>query len=104
MDDGRPCRSISASSVVTAASVDLVQRCVSQPGASRAASTNAEENDDTVGLSTLIIMRALPCSRPTAACSIATERLNPYKILRTLAIAGCGSIATTRAPTRPNEP
>ena len=65
-----------------AISADPVQRCVSQPGASRAASTKAEEKDETVGLSALIIMRALPGSRPTATSSIATERLKPYNSLQ----------------------
>src|SRR4249920_3849366 len=73
MKAGTPCLPISASSVVTGTGTDLVQRCVSQPGASRAALTNAGDAVETVGLSTLIITQAVPILPPTAAASIATS-------------------------------
>src|SRR6187431_2358318 len=95
MNAGTPCLAINASSVVTATSAVSLQRWVSQPGAPCAASTNAGETDDTVGLSTLISMRALPGSRPTASASIATDLLRPYSSLSALTIDGCGSTATT---------
>ena len=77
MKAGTPCLPISASSVVTGTGTDLVQRCVSQPGASRAALTNSGDAVETVGLSTLIIMLVVPTPRPTATASIATSALRP---------------------------
>src|SRR6478736_5852949 len=75
MNAGTPCLAINPSSVVTATSRVSLQRCVCQPGAPCADSTKAGEIDDTVGLSTLINMRVLPGSRPTANASIATDLL-----------------------------
>src|SRR5438552_12604448 len=77
MKTGAPYSSISASSVVTGTGTDLVQRCVCQPGASRAAPTNARDAVETVGLSTLIIMLVVPAARPTATASIATSAQRP---------------------------
>src|SRR5215203_7161605 len=70
---GTPCLAISASSVVTSTSTNSLQRWFSQPGALPAAATNADETDDTVGLSELISIRALPGFPPTAAASIVTR-------------------------------
>ena len=66
MKAGTPCLSINASSVVTGTALSLVQRCVSQPGASRAAPTKSGDAVETVGLSMLIIMLVVPFARPTA--------------------------------------
>src|ERR1700690_1609717 len=74
---GTPYFPISASSVVTGTGTDLVQRCVCQPGASRAAPTNARDAVETVGLSMLIIMIVVPTVRPTATGSIATSAQRP---------------------------
>src|SRR5258708_5668898 len=103
MKEGLPCLPISASSVVTGTSTDPVQRWLSQPGASRAAPTNATEAVETVGLSALIIMLVEPAERPTAAASIATSALRPYNTLSTRTRGGCGPTATPRAPNRRNE-
>src|SRR6266436_8973313 len=88
MKAGLPCLLISASSVVTGTSTDLVQRWVSQPGASRAAPMKAGDAVETVGLSALIIMLVEPATRPTAAASIATSALRPYNSLSIQSIAG----------------
>src|SRR4051812_33365020 len=69
MNAGTPYLPISASSVVIGTCTDLVQRCVSQPGASRAASTNPDDAVETVGLSTLIVIAVVPTLRPTATAS-----------------------------------
>src|SRR5690349_14461013 len=72
MNAGTPYLAISASSVVISTSANSPQCWVSQPGAPSAAATNAEETDDTVGLSELISIRALPGCLPTATTSIVT--------------------------------
>ena len=55
MKAGVPCLPIKASSVVTGTDTDFLQCWFSQPGASRAALTNAGDAVDTVGFSALII-------------------------------------------------
>src|ERR1700675_3994207 len=77
MKAGTPYLPISASSVVTGTGTDLIQRCVSQPCASRAALTNSHDAVETVGLSALIIMLVAPTPRPTATGSIATSAPRP---------------------------
>src|SRR5713101_6516468 len=77
MKAGTPYLPISASSVVTGTVTALIQRWVSQPGASRAALTNSRDAVETVGLSALIIMLVAPTLRPTATGSIATSMQRP---------------------------
>src|SRR6267378_1299086 len=77
MKAGAPYFSISTSSVVTGTGTALVQRCVSQPGASRAALTNSGDAVETVGLSALISIVVVPTLQPTATDSIATSALRP---------------------------
>ena len=75
MKAGTPCLAINASSVVTGTSIELFHRCVSQPGASRAALMNAGDAVETVGLSALIMMLVVPIPLPTATASIVTSAL-----------------------------
>ena len=60
MKAGVPCRAMSASSVVTGTRMVLVHAWPSQPGAPSAASRNASEAVDTVGLSTLSLSSSVP--------------------------------------------
>src|SRR3954471_8908499 len=77
MKAGAPCLAISISSVVTSTSANSPQCWVSQPEAPCAASTNAVEAVETVGLSTLISIRTLPGCAPTATASIDTDLSRP---------------------------
>src|SRR3979490_3436230 len=81
MKAGAPYLPISASSVVTGTGTALIQRCVSQPGASRAALTNSRDAVETVGLSALISIVVVPTLQPTATASIATSTLRPENSL-----------------------
>src|SRR5258705_12022879 len=77
MKAGAPYFSISTSSVVSGTGTALIQRCVSQPGASRPALTNSRDAVETVGLSALISIVVVPTLQPTATASIATSTPRP---------------------------
>src|SRR6185312_13088264 len=73
MNAGSPCAAISASSVVTGTSTEPSQIWSSQPAAPCAASTNAADAVETVGLAVFSLMVSVPLLRPTALASMTTS-------------------------------